>query len=230
MNSIVKVRSILIICWLIILSSCAKKSLEGSYYFNWGIRFPDIYKKYEFSENGTFTSEGGGDLGPTDYGYGTYLLSKDSLILQYSKKKDPIRSKILIESIPESKLSDSVTFHFEFYELETEMPITGTVAQYFEDKSKNKGITAGTDGVCSIHLMKGNYTQTYTIFSLVGLESFELDLVNDSSKIIRIGLAENIGKQVFDKTTRFGVEKISKKEISLNGGSKLIRYTPQIQN
>ncbi|SIN68187.1 hypothetical protein [Algoriphagus halophilus] len=230
MKSIIKIQSFLIVCWLIILSSCAKKSLEGSYYFNWGIRFTDIYQKYEFSENGTFTTEGGGDLGPESYGYGTYLLSKDSLILQYSKEKDPIKSKVFIESIPESKQTDSVTFHFEFYELETEMPITGTVAQYFEDKSKNKGIIAGTDGVCSIRLIKGNKTQTYTIFSLVGHESFELDLVNDSSKIIRIGLAENIGKQVFDKTTRFGVKKISNKVIQFSGGDQLIRYTPRVQN
>ncbi|MEN2283130.1 hypothetical protein AAGF08_13385 [Algoriphagus sp. SE2] len=201
--------------------SFAQKKLEGKYWLK-SSKIIDVYSQYEFSKDGTFTLETGGDLGPEFYGHGKYTLSKDSLILNFSSSQDSIKSSILIKKEESALINDSVEFKFKFYDLENEMDLPATIFKFFEDKSKNKYFQSNVNGVCNIFLPKGKEIQTYTI-SLLGYESFELELENDSSKTITIGLADTIGKQTLGKVWEFEIEKANKKIIFLKGGDQLIK-------
>jgi hypothetical protein len=54
-------------------------------------------------------------------------------------------------------------------------------------------------------------------------ESFELDLVNDSSKTIKIGLAKRQGEQIFGEYFKKEIANFTKKEILFSDGFQLIK-------
>jgi hypothetical protein len=199
-----------------------QKKLEGKYYLSHPkLVLIDIHNSFTFSKDGTFTSETSGDLGPIDYGNGIYQLSNEKLILSYSEK-DPIRSKVVIESEADSLKYDSVEFHFQFFDLETEMEVPATIFKYFEDKSKNKHFQANKNGICNILLPKGEQIHTYTI-SFLGYERIELGLKDDVSKTIKIGLARSLGKQIIGISSTYEIEKTAKNELRFSNGSQMIK-------
>jgi len=182
----------------------------------------DVSDAYTFSKDGTFTFESRGDLGPINYGHGTYELSKEYLFINFSNNKNPISSKVQIKSEEANTKYDSVEFHFEFYDLKSEMEVSATIFKFFEDKSKNMVFQSNTSGTCNLILPKGNEVQTYTISSME-YESFELDLVNDSSKTIKIGLAKRQGEQIFGEYFKKEIANFTKKEILFSDGFQLIK-------
>ncbi len=220
------IQKLVIIFFLVIVLSpktFAQKKLEGKYRFK-QTRIIDVYAHYEFSKDGTFTLESGGDLGPEAYGHGTYKLSKEKLILNFSSEKDPIKSKISIETEKDSSKNESVEFYFKFYDLENEMEIPATIFKFFEDKSKNKHFQSNVNGICNLILPKGQEIHTYTI-SFLGYEKIEIELKNDTSKIIQIGLARNVkgNEQIIGKSTEYKIDKFTKDTIYFSFESQLIR-------
>jgi hypothetical protein len=191
----------------------AQKKLDGKYQFRQK-KIIDVYAHYEFSNDGTFSLESGGDLGPEAYGRGIYKLSKEELILNFSSEKDPIKSKISIETEKDSSKNESVEFFFKFYDLENEMEVPATIFNYFEDESKIKYFQSNINGICNLILPKGQEIHTYTI-SMIGYESFNVDLKNDSTKTIQIGLARNSKgyRQIVGKSTEFKIDKFTKDTI-----------------
>jgi hypothetical protein len=200
----------------------AQQNLEGKYYLSHPkFMIIDVSDAYTFSKDGTFTFESRGDLGPINNGHGTYQISKEKLILSYSGK-DPIQSKVVIESEAESKKYDSVEFNFEFYDLETEMEVPATIFKFFEDKSKNKYFQANKNGICNILLPKGEEIHSYTI-SFLGYERIDLDLKDNVSKTIKIGLAKNLGTQIIDTSSTYEIEKAIQNELYFSNGSQMIK-------
>ncbi|WP_139316581.1 hypothetical protein [Algoriphagus marinus] len=181
----------------------------------------DFSDSYTFSKDGTFTYESRGDLGPINYGNGTYQLSKEQLAINYSTAKN-INSEVNIESLEDDEKYNSVEFHFEFYDLENEKEVSATIFKYFENKSKNKVFNSNNRGICNIILPKGQEVQTYTISSL-GYEIFEVEVMNNSSKTIKIGLAKSRGEQIFGKYFKKEISNYTKKEILFSDGFQLIK-------
>lgn len=91
------------------------------------------------------------------------------------------------------------------------MKVPATIFKFFADKSKNRYFQSNINGVCNIILPKGQEIHTYTI-SMIGYESFTVDLKNDSSKTINIGYSENIGKKILGKVREFEILKANKKQ------------------
>ena len=201
----------------------AQNKLEGRYFLSHPkFLIIDVHDSYTFSKDGTFTFQSNGDLGPINHGHGKYELSKKYLTINFATKKGLSRSKVNIETIPEDQKSDSVEFHFEFYDLENEMEVPATIYKFFEDKSKNKLFQSNTNGICNLILPKGQEVQTYTV-SYLGYETIELTLTNDTSKSVKIGMARDIGKQIFGKSSSFKIIKFSKTLITFSDGSQLSR-------
>lgn len=217
-----KLTAVFFLLLIFCLNTFAQKKIEGKFYLKTPKSIIDQYQKFDFSKDGTFQYESGGDLGPETFGHGKYQLSKEKLTLNYSPHKDSIRSEIYTNSLEIKTAPDLVEFQFEFYDLENKMPIPATVFKFFEDKSKNKFFQSNQNGICNLTLPKGEENQTYTI-SFLGYEKIELDLKNDTSKKVKVGLAYSLGTQIIDKSIEYSLEKTSKNSIDFTSGSKLVR-------
>jgi len=213
---------LLFLILLIPLTVTAQNKLEGEYYLSHPeFMIIDFSESYTFSKDGTFTYESRGDLGPINYGNGTYQLSKEQLAINFSTVKT-INSEVKIDSLEDNEKYNSVEFHFEFYDLENEKEVSVTIFKFFENKSKNKVFNSNNRGICNIILPKGQEVQTYTISSL-GYERFEVELMNNSSKTIKIRLAKSQREQIFGKYFKKEIANITKKEILFSDDFQLIK-------
>lgn len=194
--------------------------LEGEYYFDdHKDVLNDFSTIYHFNTDGTFTSQNRGDVGPGSYGKGTYRLQNKKLTLVYSDKKDPVRSKISIVDETNFNSSDSVRFSFEIYDLIDGKSIPAIISL----RSKVlQSFQTEMDGTYDLLQKRGTKSQKYLIL-FIGYEFVEIDLKNNSSKSVKVGLAESIGIQILDKKIKYKIEKITGDTLHLNGEDFLIK-------
>jgi hypothetical protein len=102
------------------------------------------------------------------------------------------------------------------------MEVPATIFKFFEDKSKNKYFQANKNGICNILLPKGEEIHSYTI-SFLGYERIDLDLKDNVSKTIKIGLAKNLGTQIIDTSSTYEIEKAIQNELYFSNGSQMIK-------
>lgn len=76
------IKPIILIIFLFNATKCiAQKSILGTYYFDYKLKYSNT--SYNFNEDGTFEFKSTGDLGITDFGKGHYETKNDSLYLNY---------------------------------------------------------------------------------------------------------------------------------------------------
>ncbi|GIM52201.1 hypothetical protein CAPN004_12310 [Capnocytophaga cynodegmi] len=152
-----KVQNVSKIVFFILLLSMSnsifsQKTLEG--------RFVNNTNWYQFHTDNTFDYADVGELGTERYGKGHYLLSKDTLKLNYDLTEIKCPGYHIMRTY--QNLKDSIDIKLNIYDF-NKKPLPNTKVLLFKGNGKDSGM-ADIDGKVRLTVEKNNEASTYLMF------------------------------------------------------------------
>jgi hypothetical protein len=144
-----------------------QQKIEGTFCREYGLN--DFYNCYTFFNNGEFKFETGGDLGNDYYGKGDFLLSENSLILNYNKSEPKELSYYRANFWKNNK--DSIELNFQVMDMEKQkIPYANIVILKYK-----KGIITNENGNGKMEIKKSNEICEITV-SYIGYDECKISL------------------------------------------------------
>lgn len=192
-----------IILFMFTSISC-QTSLIGKYCSSFNNGFDSTC--IEFQGKDKFSYETEGDLGVYLYGNGSYIMTKNRLLLHFSEAKEEHRNKIEIQLLPMSKKNDSIQLIFIFKDSQG-LLLPGVNLINHKDSSfipqSNK------KGILYFNIAKKDSEVEYQFFYPF-YENIKISLIPNRSKKFFIELHPWKGESISDKTFEYDIKEKKK--------------------
>jgi hypothetical protein len=206
--NVIKSNLFILFIFLFGIKTFSQIKIEGEY-CNYD-KYADISNCYNFI-NGIFSYESSGHISSTYYGEGTYLISKDSLTVDFNKTKNRSKSRYKIISSTKS-CKDSVQLKFIVKDREGILPYpyNGNI-----EIKKRVYLDLNKDGI--VYLKKENQDSIKIRLRNLGFDPVEIKLKSHKNYVIDVFLSDTpSGIPIKNKKTFYKIEKVNDSILILN--------------
>ncbi|MGO4912822.1 hypothetical protein [Leeuwenhoekiella sp. W20_SRS_FM14] len=204
----------LIICLILLLGKIALsqgQSLEGSY--SALAKGQENYKVYTFLKDNKFEYHYGASLGDDEYGYGTYFITGDYLLLNFDTP--PVENLYRLKVTKWNNSNDSLVIKVRLFDLK-QNPIVGAYVNLVGLKTQKKKIDI--NGQTTFKILDDLSKRGDSLFldvHYVGFETIKVGLIQESNMDFNINLSPLKGELIYDQIDTLHIREITNDKIFL---------------
>ena len=202
-----------LICCLVLLSniSISQAQIEGSY--SALAKGQEYYKVYTFLEDYTFEYHYGASLGDDEYGYGTYGITGDNLVLNFDTP--PAENAYRIKATKWNNTHDSLVIKVRLFDMK-QNPIVGAYVDLVGAETQKKKIDIHgrtTFKILDEPSKRGD--SLYLDINYVGFEKIKVALIQETNMDFNINLSPLKGELIYDQIDTLHIREITEDKILL---------------